>query len=397
MPETATTRADWVTVAFGDVVRQVKDKVDPDESGLERYIAGEHMDTDDLRIRRWGEIGDDYLGPAFHMRFKPGHVLYGSRRTYLRKVALADFEGITANTTYVLESKDPDVLLPDLLPFIMQAESFHAHSKRESKGSVNPYVNFSDLAWYELCLPTLSEQRRIAGLLRDMEQVTEALFALRNATRIAQAAMFGTRLDSFKPQPVPLGDLLLRPPRNGCSATESPVPTGHWVLSLSAISRWGYQPEQLKAVKRSTALEAAIIESGDLVVSRSNTRELVGLPAVFPEDRRDISYPDTMMRLSFDPSSIDSHFIELCLRTPECRREVQSYAAGTSASMKKINGTNLSKVKVPIVSLKHQTEVLRDVGEVDRVLRGIEARISSAETVKSSILAATLPASGGSP
>lgn len=42
----------WTTVAFGDVVRQVKDKVDPKESGLERYVAGEHMDTDDLRIRR---------------------------------------------------------------------------------------------------------------------------------------------------------------------------------------------------------------------------------------------------------------------------------------------------------------------------------------------------------
>ncbi|MCP3997609.1 MAG: restriction endonuclease subunit S, partial [bacterium] len=93
---TSLTKAGWTTAAFGDVVRHVKDKVDPDESGLERYIAGEHMNSDDLRIRRWGEIGDGYLGPAFHMRFKPGHVLYGSRRTYLRKVAVADFEGITA-------------------------------------------------------------------------------------------------------------------------------------------------------------------------------------------------------------------------------------------------------------------------------------------------------------
>ena len=73
MPEVATTKAGWTAVAFGDVVRQVKDKVGPEESGLERYIAGEHMDTDDLRIRRWGVIGVDYLGPAFHMRFKPGH------------------------------------------------------------------------------------------------------------------------------------------------------------------------------------------------------------------------------------------------------------------------------------------------------------------------------------
>ena len=169
MPEVATTKAGWTAVAFGDVVRQVKDKVDPKEAGLGRYIAGQHMDTDDLRIRRWGVIGVDYLGPAFHMRFKPGHVLYGSRRTYLRKVALADFEGITANTTYVLEPKDPDVLLPELLPFIMQSESFNAHSKRESKGSVNPYVNFSDLAWYEFSLPPLEEQQRIAEALQASE------------------------------------------------------------------------------------------------------------------------------------------------------------------------------------------------------------------------------------
>ena len=158
-------KAGWTRVAFGDMVRQVKDRVDPVKAGLERYVAGEHMDTDDLRIRRWGEIGAGYLGPAFHMRFRPGQVLYGSRRTYLRKVAVADFEGITANTTFVLNSKEPGVLLPDLLPFIMQSESFHKHSIAKSKGSVNPYVNFSDLAAYEFALPPLEEQRRIANFL----------------------------------------------------------------------------------------------------------------------------------------------------------------------------------------------------------------------------------------
>jgi type I restriction enzyme, S subunit len=153
------------TVKFGDVVRQVKDKVDPQTAGLERFVAGEHMDTDNLHIRRWGDVGAGYLGPAFHMRFKPGQVLYGSRRTYLRKVAFAEFEGITANTTYVIESKDPEVLLPELLPFIMQTDSFNEHSIKQSKGSVNPYINFSDITWYEFPLPPVDEQRRIADLL----------------------------------------------------------------------------------------------------------------------------------------------------------------------------------------------------------------------------------------
>jgi len=142
--------ARWKRVKFGDVIRQVKTKVDPDTAGVERYVAGEHMDTDDLRIRRWGEVGDGYLGPAFHMRFKPGQVLYGSRRTYLRKVAVADFEGICANTTFVLESADPSRLLPEFLPVVMQTEEFHEHSKRESKGSVNPYVNYSGCPLYSV-------------------------------------------------------------------------------------------------------------------------------------------------------------------------------------------------------------------------------------------------------
>jgi type I restriction enzyme S subunit len=145
-------RSQWKRVRLGDVVRQVKTTVDPRTSGLERYVAGEHMDSDELRIKRWGTVGDGYLGPAFHRAFKAGQVLYGSRRTYLRKVAYADFDGICADTTFVAESLDPTVLLPRLLPFVMTTESFHAHSIAQSKGSVNPYVNWSDLAWYEFDL-----------------------------------------------------------------------------------------------------------------------------------------------------------------------------------------------------------------------------------------------------
>src|SRR4051812_17942110 len=108
-------------VRFGDVVGQSRETVDPESGEVERYVAGEHMDTDNLRIRRWGIVGDGYLGPAFHRRFRPGQVLYGSRRTYLRKVAVADFDGVCANTTFVCAPAD-SALLPAYLPFVMQME-----------------------------------------------------------------------------------------------------------------------------------------------------------------------------------------------------------------------------------------------------------------------------------
>ncbi|MCY4591784.1 MAG: restriction endonuclease subunit S [Alphaproteobacteria bacterium] len=368
----------WTNVAFGEVVRKINDKVDPWESGLERYVAGEHLDTDDLRIRRWGLIGDDYLGPAFHMRFKPGQVLYGSRRTYLRKVALADFEGITANTTYVLEPKDSDVLMPDLLPFIMQTGAFHAHSISRSKGSVNPYVNFSDIACFEFMLPPIQEQPRLVEVLTAARSSVERLLSLLEATRIAQTATFQTLVSGNDAKTIKLGDLMTTAPRNGYSPVAAPNPTGHWVLALSAIFQWGYRSGQLKPVAPSAESTAALIRKGDLVVSRSNTRDLVGLPMVFPEDRSDVSYPDTMMRISVDPNEISREFLELCLRIPDCRRQVQSYAAGTSSSMLKINGTNLRKVEVPFISIENQRSILVEMTRFAAMRTDGEKRFNSA-------------------
>lgn len=156
---------------FGDIVKEVKEKVDRNNNPYEYFIAGDHMDTDELHLLRRGVFKGSDVGPAFIRIFKPGQVLYGSRRTYLRKVAVADFEGITANTTFVLESKDESILLQRLLPFILQSDRFVQHSIKRSKGSTNPYVLFSDLADYEVDLPAIEKQHEIADLLWAMDEV----------------------------------------------------------------------------------------------------------------------------------------------------------------------------------------------------------------------------------
>ena len=167
---------------FGDLVREVKEKVDRNNNPYEYYIAGDHMDTDELHLLRRGAFEGSDVGPAFIRIFKPGQVLYGSRRTYLRKVAVADFEGITANTTFVLESKDESILLQRLLPFIMQSERFVQYSIKRSKGSTNPYVLFSDLADYEVELPNIETQKKLAELLWAMDSVKMSYKKLITAT-----------------------------------------------------------------------------------------------------------------------------------------------------------------------------------------------------------------------
>ena len=108
-----------------------------------------------------------------------------------------------------------------------------------------PRTNWKSLAAYEFALPPLDEQRRIVEALQAIGQVSATLFRLLTSMRVAQSAIFESQLNSRNARATPLGDLLLRSPQNGCSAPVTSDPTGHWVLALSAISRWGYVPGQL--------------------------------------------------------------------------------------------------------------------------------------------------------
>ena len=170
-------------VKFGNIVRDVKINVDRSNNPYKHYVAGDHMDSEDLTIHRHGDFATDDVGPAFTRIFKPGQILYGSRRTYLKKIAVADFSGICANTTFVLESKNETVFLTRLLPFIMLSESFTRWSIAHSKGSTNPYVLFSDLADYEFDLPPIEEQRMLANKLWAAYRLKESYKKLLTATQ----------------------------------------------------------------------------------------------------------------------------------------------------------------------------------------------------------------------
>ena len=112
---------------FGDLVKDVKININQSNNPYDVYVAGEHMDTDDFTIHRYGKFSTDDVGPAFIRYFKPGQVLYGSRRTYLRKVAVADFEGITSNTTFVLETKNEGIKIDESVERIYPNNSLASH------------------------------------------------------------------------------------------------------------------------------------------------------------------------------------------------------------------------------------------------------------------------------
>lgn len=149
----------WQRVKFCQMAECINDRVvNPAEAGVDRYVGLEHLDPESLKIRRWGSPDDV---ESTKLRFRPGDIIFGKRRAYQRKLAVADFEGICSAHAMVLRAK-PAVALPEFLPFLMQSDFFMERAVEISVGSLSPTINWKTLAHQEFALPPLEEQKEIA-------------------------------------------------------------------------------------------------------------------------------------------------------------------------------------------------------------------------------------------
>ena len=158
-------------VKFGEVVRNANlTERDPEAAGIERIVGLDHLDPENLHVRRWNTLEN---GTSFSRKFVPGQTLFGKRRAYQRKVAFAEFDGICSGDILTFEPKDPDVLLPELLPFICQTDAFFDHALGTSAGSLSPRTSWKALQDFEFPLPPIEEQKRIAEILWAADEAVE--------------------------------------------------------------------------------------------------------------------------------------------------------------------------------------------------------------------------------
>ncbi len=375
--KTKSLRPDWRPVNLGDVVQLAKERSqNPLADGIERYVGLEHLEPGDLRIRSWGNVAD---GVTFTSVFQPGQVLFGKRRAYQRKVAVADFSGVCSGDIYVLEPKDPKVLLPELLPFICQTDAFFDHAVGFSAGSLSPRTNWTSLASFVFRIPPVEEQRRYLGAVSEL---LSAIDHLRDLERTAETARRSLLLNCFR--------------RNGGSRDHFP---NNWILktfrdcgdvqvgirkhpgSLTGSNMRPYLrvanvlDDKIKwddvmsiHVPDADVVRCAL-KDGDILVNKGNSIDLVGRASIFRKSdfpAADVFFQDHLMR--FRPiKSVDSEYalgyLQHLLYSSQFTR-----IAGASTSIATIPLAAFEGLCFPVPPIEQQV----DIG---RALRGLaEAR-----------------------
>lgn len=147
-------------------------------------------------------------------------------------------------------------------------------------------------------------------------------------------------------------------PKNGYSPQEAGEWTGIQMLGLGCLTLQGFQPLQLKpAPCGDKRLSSALLSDGDLLMSRANTRDLVGMVGVYRDIGTPCTYPDLMMRLQPSPET-SAEFLQFILQASAVRRQVQAHAVGTSVSMVKISGKIVRNLVVAIPGKTEQNKIL---------------------------------------
>jgi len=153
--------------SFSDIVEciEVHDKT-PLENGLIRFVGLEHIESENFALQGYGNVED---GTTFTKRFAKGDALFGKRRAYLKKVAVADFDGICSSDILVFRAIEKEII-PELLPYYVSSDAFMNHAVSTSAGSLSPRTKWRDLAGFQLSVPDIKTQEKIVDVLEQLSQ-----------------------------------------------------------------------------------------------------------------------------------------------------------------------------------------------------------------------------------
>lgn len=153
-----------VATTFGEIA-ECDEQYPEHKKEVHSFIGLENIEPGNFKIQGSGNVND---GTTFTKRFTMGDVLFGKRRAYLRKIAVADFDGICSSDILVIRAKR-DKILQGLLPFYISSDRFIQYAVSTSAGSLSPRTKWKDLADMKVSIPNIEIQEIILDVLQKAE------------------------------------------------------------------------------------------------------------------------------------------------------------------------------------------------------------------------------------
>lgn len=379
-------KSGWKIWRFDQMAVNVNDRIDnPSDADVEHYVGLEHLDPESLKIRRWGTPSDV---EATKLCFRKGDIIFGRRRAYQRKLAVADFDGICSAHAMVLRAK-PEVVLSEFLPFFMQSDLFMNRAMEISVGSLSPTINWKTLAAQEFALPPLEDQQRVIDVFHAVDsminEVSSTITSTQNLRNSQLKAFFGDYVSPDEAWPnlseccQKIGDGTHIPPK----FTDSGIPfllvsnIGSGKLSTD-FSKWistDSYTELTKSFRPST---------GDILYSLVGS---YGIP-VYVDWEWPFSFQRHIGVIRTEETVLRGKFLYFFLNSLPAIWQSNRFAEGLA--QKTITLKSLRSFQVPLPDLATQNKIVEELSATDNAIEGLQDRLTQAVTLKKIMLQSIL-------
>lgn len=287
----------------------------------------------------------------------------------LKHITKKEFEGCLLPVPPLAEQKRIVAKIEELLPYIDRYEQ--AWSKLEQFNNLFPEDMKKSLLQYAI-QGKLVEQRPEEGTAEELfSRIQEEKQRLIAEKKIKKEKPLPEITEEEKPFDIPeswkwvyLLDIIEEKPSNGYSPKGVTYPTEIKNLTLTATTSGRFKDDAFKYVDISKEDASKYwLKNNDLLIQRSNSRELVGTSCIYTGADNAYIYPDLMMRMHVS-SQVDIYYIDYVLKAPVTRNYYMASASGTSESMPKINQKIVSFTLVPLPPLAEQKRIVEKLEQL---------------------------------
>jgi type I restriction enzyme S subunit len=318
---------------------------------------------------------------------RTGDTIVSTVRTYLRAVAHIhpEMDGYICSTGFAVLRAKPS-LDPRFLHYWASATPFIEDVVARSVGVSYPAITSSRVLEIHAPVPPMDEQVAIGQYLDEqvdqLERIRLKKSELLRVVRERRRGVIDAELRALDVAPewesVRFKHVLDEVEQGWSPECENRrAEDDEWgVLKVGCVNGIAFDETQNKALPVDmTPREQLEVRAGDVLMSRANTRELLGSAARVPEGIRPrLLLSDKLYRLHLDRARVDARYVVMALESSLSRYQLERAATGASASMQNISQTTVRDVRIPVPSLEEQRRVVARVEEAARMTAAIAAK-----------------------
>jgi type I restriction enzyme, S subunit len=357
----------------------------------------EHLEPLELKIKRHGSP-NDIIGTK--LRFKSGQILFGKRRFYQKKLAIAECDGICSAHMLVLEAISDKILI-SFLPFLMQSDIFYQKALMISEGSLSPTIKWKNLAKQEFLIPSKQIQQKIINLISNIDQsITKTQYLLEKlktykntkANELLTRGIGHTKFKKVKslfgkyeeiPEDwklVSINDFTINH-KQGFYTNQRYSKTGTRLVRITDLQNPILDYESMPLLKLSEKdVSDFKVNKGDFLFARSGAIGRFGIatkdiPCVFG------SY---IIRFVFDSTKILNDYFGYFYQTSFVETQLNAIQQGSSNI--NINAENIKSIKIKLPPVLEQQKIAFILSNIDEQINQLENHLTKLKTMRKSII-----------